>query len=128
MRLSINPAPGLGIAAARMRQICGGGRSCGAGTWFDAVTGRDNTGDQSDPSNQLAGLEARYGSRIGSVAYSGYAQYIGEDEAGGFPSRAAGLIGGSLAGPLGRGGAHLRLVTGFSATAARAGEHPDELQ
>src|SRR3546814_3943123 len=59
MRLSINPAPGLEIAASRMLQICGEGRSCGAGTWFDAVTGRDNTGDQSDPSNQLAGQIGR---------------------------------------------------------------------
>lgn len=118
MRLSVNPLPGLEFAASRTFQICGEDRSCGAGTWFDAVTGRDNTGDASDPSNQLAGLDARYAGRIGSLAYAGYAQYIGDDEAGGFPSRAAGLVGMSLAGAAGAGGAHWRFVTEYSDTAA----------
>src|SRR3546814_15230588 len=63
MRLSINPAPGLEIAASRMMQICRKGRSCGAGTWVDAVTGRDNTGDQSDTSTPLAGRDAGNGHR-----------------------------------------------------------------
>ncbi len=118
MRLSVNPVSGLEIAASRILQICGSGRSCDGETWFDAITGRDNTGDETDPSNQLAGIDLRYGNHIGSLAYSGYAQYIGEDEAGGFPSRAAGLVGASLAGPLGLGGAYWRLITEYSDSAA----------
>jgi len=118
MRLSVNPLPGLELAASRTFQICGRDRPCGAGTWFDAVTGQDNTGDQSDPSNQLAGFDVRYAGRIGSLAYAGYAQYIGEDEAGAFPSRAAGLVGISLAGAAGSGGAGWRFVTEYSDTAA----------
>ncbi|MFN4090659.1 MAG: capsule assembly Wzi family protein [Alphaproteobacteria bacterium] len=118
MRLSANPLPGLELGASRTLQICGRDRPCGGGTWLDALVGRDNTGDLTDPSNQLAGLDLRYSARIGSLAYAGYAQYIGEDEAGGFPSRAAGLIGASLAGPAGRGGAYWRLITEYSDTAA----------
>jgi hypothetical protein len=115
-RLAFSPFSWLELGASRTIQICGDGRPCSLKTWWRAVTGNDNDVDP-DPSNQLAGFDARISSRVGDYPFSVYAQYIGEDEAGGLPSKAAGLVGASVAGPVGRSGGSWRATIEYADTA-----------
>ena len=117
LRVAFSPFSWLELGASRTIQICGEGRSCGVDTWWKAISGNDND-VRPDPSNQLAGVDARISTRIGQYPVSLYGQYIGEDEAGGLPSRAAGLVGASVAGPAGSGGARWRAVVEYADTAA----------
>ncbi len=120
-RLSVSPFSWLELGASRVIQICGEGRSCSARTWWNAFTGNDNDlGRQNDPSNQLGGIDARISGRIAEFPFSLYGQIIGEDEAGGLPSKEAYLVGGSVAGPAGNSGAHWRVVAEFADTVASA--------
>lgn len=122
-RVAINPIPGLELGASRTFQICGSGRPCDFGTWRRALIGQDNVtpaeqaAGKADPANQLAGFDARYSNRFFDVPFSLYAQFIGEDEASGLPSKEAGLVGLSLWGGLGDMGAQWRLTAEYSDTA-----------
>ena len=51
------------------------------------------TTPENEPGNQLAGLDARWTSLWFGTPVSLYGQMIGEDEAGGFPSRYLGQFG-----------------------------------
>jgi hypothetical protein len=56
------------------------------------LLGRDNVGDagitpENEPGNQMAGFDARWTNMWFGTPVSLYSQLIGEDEAGGFPSR-----------------------------------------
>ena len=117
LRVAFSPFSWLELGASRTFQICGEGRDCDAKTWWRAFTGNDND-VLPDPSNQLGGLDARIATRVGDYPVSLYGQYIGEDEAGGLPSRAAGLVGASIAGPLGSGATQWRLLAEYADTAA----------
>lgn len=98
MRFSFRPLKSLEIGLSRSAQWCGDDRPCGLDTFFDLLVGRDNRGDEgvefdNEPGNQLAGVDFRwvpgfFASRVGL-----YGQFIGEDEAGGFPSRWMGQFG-----------------------------------
>lgn len=119
LRVAVSPFSWLELGASRVLMICGEGRSCDLDTWGNALVGNDNDlGRQQDPSNQLGGVDARLSGRIGAFPVSLYGQYIGEDEAGGLPSRAAGLVGASIAGPVGSSGAQWRVVAEYADTAA----------
>ena len=105
LRFNFRPLPTLEIGVSRTAQWCGSNRPCDADTFLDLLVGRDNRGDGVDagtePGNQLAGFDARWtpaflGRRVGI-----YGQAIGEDEAGGFPSRYLGLVGLDWAGRMG---------------------------
>jgi len=97
MRVNFRPIPSLEIGLSRSAQWCGKDRPCDLDTFFDLVLGKDNVGDagiddDNEPGNQLAGIDIRWSpSFIGAVAL--YTQFIGEDEAGGFPSRFLGQFG-----------------------------------
>lgn len=98
MRFNFRPMPSLEIGLSRAAQWCGDGRPCDFDTFVDLLLGRDNLGDQgidesNEPGNQLAGIDFRWlpGFLGGSVGF--YGQLIGEDEAGGFPSRYLGQFG-----------------------------------
>jgi hypothetical protein len=108
MRVEVRPLPSLQIAASRTLQWCGEDRPCDFGTFWDALIGNDN--DQpldEQPGNQLAGFDLRWTWPGGGVPLALYGQAIGEDEAGGLPSKYLGLVGaetwGDLAGGSWRG-------------------------
>ena len=92
MRLGFRPLAGLEIGLSRTAQWCGDGRPCDFGTFVDLAAGRDNTGDDgigasNEPGNQLAGVDVRWSLASAGLPLAVYGQFIGEDEAGGFPSR-----------------------------------------
>ena len=116
-RAAFSPFSWLELGASRTVQICGKGRPCSARTWWRAFTGNDNDVSP-DPSNQLGGFDARISAVIGEYPVSLYAQYIGEDEAGGLPSRASGMVGASVAGALPGSDLRWRVVGEYADTAA----------
>ena len=92
MRFNFRPVPSLEIGLSRSAQWCGDGRPCDASTFVDLFLGRDNTGDagigaDNEPGNQMAGVDFRWSPKFFGMPVSAYGQFIGEDEAGGFPSR-----------------------------------------
>ncbi len=98
MRFNFRPLKGLEIGLSRSAQWCGDGRPCDAGTFWDLFLGKDNVGDagttaENEPGNQMAGFDARWTNFWTGNPVSVYAQAIGEDEAGGFPSRYLAQIG-----------------------------------
>ena len=91
-RLNFRPIQSLEIGISRTAQWCGDGRPCGLDTLLDLLVGKDNVGDsgvtpENEPGNQLAGFDVRWTNMWFRVPVSLYGQMIGEDEAGGFPSR-----------------------------------------
>lgn len=97
-RVNFRPLESLEIGLLRTAQWCGSGRPCDAGTLGDLLLGRDNLGDDdidlsNEPGNQLAGGDVRWLSPVGDAPYALYVQLIGEDEAGGFPSKLLGQFG-----------------------------------
>jgi len=104
LRAEIRPHPTLQIAATRTAQWCGEGRPCGLDTFWDLLSGNDNDQDlDKQPGNQLAGFDVRWSWPGGHVPLALYAQGIGEDEAGGLPSKYLGLFGAEVWGDLGGG-------------------------
>ena len=98
LRFNFRPIPSLEIGVSRTAQWCGDGRPCNFDTFVDLLIGRDNIGDdgigtENEPGNQLAGLDFRWSPSFMGMPVSLYGQFIGEDEAGGFPSRYIGQVG-----------------------------------
>ena len=92
MRFNFRPVPSVEIGLSRTAQWCGEGRPCGWDTFWDLFMGRDNRGDagvtpENEPGNQMAGFDVRWTNRWFGAPLTFYLQGIGEDEAGGFPSR-----------------------------------------
>ncbi len=92
MRVNFRPLRSLEIGISRTAQWCGDGRPCDAGTFADLFLGKDNIGDagigaDNEPGNQMAGLDFRWSPSFMKMPVAAYGQFIGEDEAGGFPSR-----------------------------------------
>ncbi|MDJ0712160.1 MAG: capsule assembly Wzi family protein [Woeseiaceae bacterium] len=123
MRFNFRPLNSLEIGLSRTAQWCGDGRPCDAETFFDLLAGRDNIGDQgidldNEPGNQLAGIDFRWSARAFGQPFAIYGQFIGEDEAGGFPSRWIGQFGGEWTGYL-RDRWSTRLYAEFSGTSCQ---------
>lgn len=98
LRFNFKPLPSLEIGLSRTAQWCGEGRPCNLETFGDLLLGQDNIGDDNvnesnEPGNQLAGLDIRWAMRVFDVPVALYGQFIGEDEAGGLPSRYLGQAG-----------------------------------
>lgn len=99
-RLTASPWQWLEVGASRTFMWGGDGRPESFGSFTDALLGtKDNGGnDGGDPANQLGGFDAqvKLSSLIGITA-TVYAQYIGEDEAGGLPAKNMYLAGADYA-------------------------------
>jgi len=98
MRFNFRPLQSLELGISRSAQWCGDGRPCGFDTFMDLFFGKDNVGDdgitpENEPGNQMAGFDARWTNFWFGTPISFYGQMIGEDEAGGFPSRYLGQFG-----------------------------------
>jgi hypothetical protein len=92
MRYTWKPHPRVEIGISRSAQWCGDGRPCDASTFWDLLTGNDNDQPpEEQPGNQMGGFDLRWSMPWVPVAL--YAQAIGEDEAGLFPSKYLGLAG-----------------------------------
>ena len=99
MRLTAQPFSYLELGLSRVIQWGGKGRPNSLSSLWDAIGGsKDNIDDPNivatDPSNQLAGVDGRLNlNQWTSIPISFYGQAIGEDEAGGLPSRKLYLAG-----------------------------------
>lgn len=107
MRATMRPSPSLEFGLFRTAQWCGDNRPCDLGTFGDLLIGRDNRGGDgidfsNEPGNQLAGLDFRWSPNFKRQNISVYGQFLGEDEAGGLPSRWLGLLGAEWSGYFGR--------------------------
>ncbi len=107
LRFSFRPLTSVEIGLSRTAQWCGEGRPCDFGTFVDLLAGRDNRGDDGigvldEPGNQLAGVDLRWSLARFRLPLAVYAQAIGEDEAGGLPSRLLAQLGVEGAGSAGR--------------------------
>lgn len=97
-RLNFKPKPWLEFGLTRTAQWCGGDRSCDWDTFVDMVLGNDNQvddggGEDDQPGNQMAGYDMRLRSPWRQLPLVFYTQWIGEDEAGGLPSKFLGQFG-----------------------------------
>lgn len=102
-RLTASPWSWLEVGASRTFMWGGEGRPQSLSSFGDALLGtRDNDATSNDtdddPANQLAGFDARMQlSSLINVPASVYAQYVGEDEAGGLPAKNMYLAGADYA-------------------------------
>ena len=121
MRVEFHPTNNLQIGLSRTALWAGDGRPKDFDVFFDLLKGDDNftaddPGKATEPGNQLGGIDIRYGFAIQPLTTAAfYTQVIGEDEAGGLPSRPMGLVGTSVSHALDR--SHLTLFLEFSDTA-----------
>lgn len=93
-RLSIQPTEFLELGASRIMQWGGEGRPRSWGSFWDGVAGRDNTGTNEEPGNQLAGFDFKLKmATLVGAPISLYGQLVGEDEAGMLPSKNFYLLG-----------------------------------
>lgn len=102
VRFNFRPLASLEIGLSRTAQWCGEDRPCDFSTFVDLLAGRDNRGDgiatSNEPGNQLAGVDLRWSLAQFRLPIAVYGQFIGEDEAGGFPSRYLAQLGAKGAG------------------------------
>ena len=96
-RVNFKPRPWLEFGLTRTAQFCGGDRPCDWDTFTDLLFGRDNgdggSNPDEEPGNQLAGYDMRVRSPWKRLPVAFYTQWIGEDEAGGLPSKFLGQFG-----------------------------------
>jgi len=121
IRLEVQPIKGVTFGLKRALQLCGVDRPCGFNTWLRGLVAfgdLDNTGTLDEPGNQIAGFDLRYGNTLGDVAYSLYAEIIGEDEDNWFIGAYATLWGARLAGPWGDSGSRWEAIVEYSDTLA----------
>lgn len=92
LRITWKPHQRLEVGLSRTAQLCGDGRQCNLGTFWDMLAGRDNDQAlQDQPGNQLGGIDLRWSMPWLPLAI--YGQAIGEDEAGNLPSKYLGMLG-----------------------------------
>jgi hypothetical protein len=97
-RLNFKPRPWMDFGLSRTAQFCGGDRPCDFGTFWDMLVGNDNQDVNGQPSaqqpgNQMAGYDMRIRSPWAPLRLVFFSQLIGEDEAGGLPSKFIGQFG-----------------------------------
>lgn len=97
-RFVFQPLDSLQIGLSRLAQWGGEGRPQDLEAFWDAFIGKDNGessgfDDDDDPSNQIAGVDFRVSLTPWDVPLGVYGQFMGEDEAGGLPSKLSSLAG-----------------------------------
>ncbi|ABC29196.1 conserved hypothetical protein [Hahella chejuensis KCTC 2396] len=91
-RFSFRPLQNLELGLYRVAQWGGEGRPQSMSSLMDLLLGRDNIGDggvtaENEPGNQLGGVDLRFSFNFFSLPSALYLQMVGEDEAGGLPSK-----------------------------------------
>ena len=97
-RLDWRPVDFLEIGVSRVVQWGGDDRPQSFESFIDVVAGRDNTpADQqpvdTDPGNQIGGIDIRLSSPWRQLPLALYGEVIGDDEAGGLPSKPIAMAG-----------------------------------
>ncbi|MFE8101437.1 capsule assembly Wzi family protein [Brenneria goodwinii] len=93
-RLTLMPTDFIELGASRIMMWGGEGRPQSWGSFWDGVAGKDNTGSENEPGNQLAGFDFKLKlQRLTGLPVSVYGQLVGEDEAGMLPSQNTYLLG-----------------------------------
>ncbi|WP_413514379.1 capsule assembly Wzi family protein [Serratia proteamaculans] len=94
-RFTMMPTNFLELGASRVMMWGGDGRPHSWSSFWDGVTGNDNTGDvKNDPGNQLGGFDFKLKLQpLVGLPVSFYGQIVGEDEAGMLPSHNGYLLG-----------------------------------
>lgn len=92
LRLNFRPLPWLELGASRTAQWGGQGRPESFDSLQDLILGNDNREEglldvADEPGNQLGGIDWRATWSLSNVSFDFYGELIGEDEAGGLPSR-----------------------------------------
>ena len=123
-RFTFRPASFLQIGLTRLFQWGGEGRPESLDSFGDALAGKDNgqtTGfaEGDDPSNQVAGFDFRASFPVFGVPTGLYGQAMGEDEAGGLPSKFSTQLGVDLLTGLGEGSQRF-FLEGSDTVAGRA--------
>jgi hypothetical protein len=93
MRVDFKPHPYVEIGLERTAMLCGEGRTCSAGTWWDSFTGANENQSGKEAGNQLAGFDVKVTLPFQLQPVQVYTEIAGEDESGGLPSRMAYLYG-----------------------------------
>jgi hypothetical protein len=104
-RFGFRPTTDLEIGVTRTAQWCGQGRPCDGSALWDIVTGQTNVDapgvtPETEAGNQLAAIDFRWQSPFTNGPWALYGQATAEDEAGGFPSRYFGQVGGETWGAM----------------------------
>ncbi|MDX5630299.1 MULTISPECIES: capsule assembly Wzi family protein [unclassified Brenneria] len=93
-RLTLMPTNFIELGASRIMMWGGEGRPQSWGSFWDGVAGKDNTGTQNEPGNQLASFDFKLKLQpLTGLPVSLYGQLVGEDEAGMLPSQNTYLLG-----------------------------------
>lgn len=126
-RAVIKPLPSLELGVSRVAQWGGEGRPQSFDNFVDLLFGNDNVDSSQsraeEPGNQIAGFDARYSRIFFSRPLTFYGQIMGEDEAGGFPSRYMGLLGVSTSHSLESPASTLRVNVEYSDTTCQFHEN-----
>lgn len=99
MRVNVQPTDYLELGASRAIQWGGEGRPQSGKSLWNAFIGKGDNADtaeqrRNEPGNQLAGFDAKLKLQpLTGLPVSVYGQMIGEDEAGGMPSKNTYLLG-----------------------------------
>lgn len=98
MRVEAAPASWLTLALSRTMQWGGEGRDNSLRSFWNGFLGHDNVGDSgisvtNEPGNQLGGFDIRVSLAPIGAPVALYTQWIGEDEAGYWPSKYIALSG-----------------------------------
>lgn len=123
IRFTFMPTHDLELGLSRTAQWGGEGRPQDANTVVDLLLGKDNFGSNgitidNQPGNQLAGFDMRWNAPLFDLPYALYGQAIGEDSAGGLPSRYIYLGGLEWWGDWGVDGSAYRLILEYADTQA----------
>lgn len=99
-RFNLRPFKYFEMGVSRVAQWGGDNRSHSFNTFLKSLAGKDNrdTPSESEPGNQLAGFDFRLHYSFSDHTIALYSQIIGEDEAGGLPSKHLFQLGAEYAG------------------------------
>ncbi|EHD19937.1 MULTISPECIES: capsule assembly Wzi family protein [Brenneria] len=93
-RLTFMPTNFVELGASRIMMWGGEGRPQSWDSFWDGLAGKDNTGTENEPGNQLAGFDFKLKLQpLTGLPVSLYGQLVGEDEAGMLPSQNTYLLG-----------------------------------
>jgi len=101
MRIVFKPIISIEIGLSRTAIWAGNGRPRDVRAFTDILIGNDNvsrfnTNPDKELGNQLAGLDFKFSHHYHSIGFSIYSEIIGEDEAGGWPSRPLIMFGSAI--------------------------------
>ena len=123
-RVNFKPLKSLEIGLLRSAQWCGDGRLCDLDSFAKVVAGQTNLDEDVDVdvANQLAGFDVRWSRSRGRIPLALFGQFIGEDEAGGFPSKFLGQFGAETWGSFDGGATQWRAFAEYADTTCQFNE------